>query len=85
MGAVRLGLNDGTLSRDHHKALDDPQINSIICTHLYTSEGLCINADSALLPADGTNAEHGRNVRSLRGCDQPSQSTPSESRRQRVK
>ena len=30
------GFDNGTLSHDHHKALDDPQINSIVCTD-YTS------------------------------------------------
>ncbi len=80
-----VGLDHGTLSADHHEALNDPQILSTIRRHLSEIEKICTNADSTVLPAGGINAGQKSGAHSLRSRAEPHPSALPESRRQKMK
>ncbi|PMB65579.1 Vegetative incompatibility protein HET-E-1 [Beauveria bassiana] len=80
-----VGFVDGDVSASHHEALDDPQICSMIRTHLSDIEKLCTSADGTFLLATGTGAGHTRGAPSLQSRAQPHPSARPESKRQKLK
>lgn len=80
-----VGFNQGTISRNHHDALDDPRIIARISEHLSIIENVCSNADSASLPVAGTGTGNVKHGLFPRGRIRARSSIPSESRNQRVK
>ncbi len=80
-----VGLDNGTLSAEHHEALKDPKILSTIRMHLSEIEKICTNADGTFLPAGGINAGQKSGAHSLRSRAQPHPSALPESRRQKMK
>ncbi|OAQ98280.1 hypothetical protein LLEC1_04056 [Akanthomyces lecanii] len=51
-----VGFDDGDVSSNHHEALDDPQIRSMIRTHLSDIKKLCTSADAIFLSTTGAAA-----------------------------
>ncbi|KAJ4146962.1 hypothetical protein LMH87_001515 [Akanthomyces muscarius] len=78
-----VGLDNGTLSADHHEALNDPKILSTIRMHLSEIEKICTNEDGAFLLSGGTTAGQKSGARFLR--THPEASALPESRRQKMK
>jgi hypothetical protein len=50
-----VGLDDGTVSANHHEALNDSQLLSTTHTHLPQIKKLCTNVDDTFLPATSTD------------------------------
>ncbi|KAM3514568.1 hypothetical protein MY11210_001803 [Beauveria gryllotalpidicola] len=80
-----VGFDDGDKSANHHEALDDPQICSMIRTHLSHIEKLCTSANGTFLAVTGTGAGHTRGAPSLQSHAQPHPSARPESKRQKLK
>lgn len=80
-----VGFERGTLSRDHHEALDDARIISKVREHLLIIEDICSNTNDASLLVAGTDAEPAKHGLLPGGQFQLYPSTLSKSRTQRVK
>lgn len=81
-----VGLDNGELSSNHHEALDDPRIISMVCTYLSIIKSLCGDGDGdgEFPPLAGTSDRHAKRTLFLQGRAQAHANAPPESRRQKT-
>lgn len=79
------GFGQEATSRGHHKALDDPRIESRVHEHLSIIKTICSDANDISLLRPGASSGHPEHGLFAKGRTPPYPTTASESRRQRLR